>query len=443
MKIRVKAIAAALGAIGAFAAGQAGAAGFQLLEQNASALGNAYSGTAASAEDATTIFFNPAGMSFLPGTSAAISVDLVGPSAEFSPTVLPGNTPPTVIQRFPPLPGGSIDTGGDAGGWAAVPAMYFSYRLNPKWDLGVSFNSPFGLATEYTPSWMGRYQGIKSELLTYAFGASASYKVTDTVSLGFGLTAQKADAELTAALTPAANSQSKLTGDDWGYGWNIGILAQVTPSTRLGASYRSDVKHEINGTITLFSSAVPGLNPAINFGTPATADLTLPAIATLSATHQLNPQWELLADIAWTNWSKFDKLLVNVPPSPFFPTGIAQNIPENWNDTWRFAVGANYRYNEKLKLRFGLAYDESPVDDLYRTVRVPDSDRTWLALGVQFKLTPKDVLDLGYAHLFMDDATINAPAPGTVAGATAAIPVIGSYDNSVDIIGFQYSRSFQ
>src|SRR5512134_2042111 len=309
MKFRVKAIAAALGAVGAFAAGQAMSAGFQLLEQNASALGNAYSGTAASAEDATTMFLNPAGMSFLPGTSAAISLDLVGPSAEFSPTVRPNP-----LQAFPPL-SNTFDTGGDAGDWAAVPAMYFAYRLNPKVDLGLSFNSPFGLKTEYTPSWIGRFQGVESKLTTYAFGASGSYRVTDTVSLGLGVTAERAQAKLTAALSPAPTSQSSLTGDDWAYGWNIGILAQVTPQTRLGASYRSQIKHEINGTIAIFTTAVPGVTPAISFGTPATADVTLPGVATVSATHQLNSQWELLADIAWTNWSKFDKLLVTVPPS--------------------------------------------------------------------------------------------------------------------------------
>lgn len=427
MKFRVKAIAAALGAVGALAAGQAMSAGFQLLEQNASALGNAYSGTAASAEDATTIFFNPAGMSFLSGTSAAISVDLVRPSAEFSPVN------PNALLAYPPR-SGVFDDGGDAGDWAIVPALYFSYRLNPKVDLGFSINAPFGLKTEYTPSWVGRFHGIKSELQTMAIGASASYKITDTVSLGFGLTAQKADAELTSAINPAnLSAQSKLEGDDWGYGWNIGILAQVTPSTRIGASYRSEIKHEIEGSIVLTGPV---------FSTPASADVKLPGIFTFSATHQLNDKWELLADIAWTDWSVFDQLLVTVPPSPVFATGVAQRIPENWDDTWRFAVGANYRYNERTKIRFGLAYDESPVPDQFRTVRIPDNDRTWLALGVQFKITPKDALDIGYAHLFIDDASLNTPALGTQAGAAAAIPLTGNYENSVDIVGFQYSRSF-
>jgi long-chain fatty acid transport protein len=425
MKFRVKAIAAALGAAGALASGQAMSAGFQLLEQNGSQLGNAYSGTAAAAEDASTIFFNPAGMSFLSGTSAAISLDLVRPSAEFTPIA------PSPATAFPP---GStnFDSGGDAGDWALVPALYFSYRLNPKVDLGVSFNAPFGLKTEYTPSWVGRTHGVKSELQTLAFGASASYKVTDTVSLGLGVTAQKADAELTSA-TLFPGSEVKLEGDDWGYGFNLGILAQVTPSTRLGASYRSEVKHEIEGTLSVLGVPLPGANRAV----PANADVKLPAIFTMSATHQLNDKWELLADIAWTDWSVFDKLNV-------FALGVlTQSIPENWDDTWRFAVGANYKYNQNVKLRFGLAYDESPVPDQFRTVRIPDNDRTWLALGVQFKLTPKDVLDIGYAHLFVDDASLNTPAVGTIPPASPTNPPLqGNYENSVDIVGFQYSRSF-
>jgi long-chain fatty acid transport protein len=426
MKFRVKAMAAALGAVGVLGAGQAMSAGFQLLEQNASALGNAYSGTAASAEDATTIFFNPAGMSFLPGTSAAISLDLVRPSAEFT-----AINPPATL-RFPPGTG-TIDNGGDAGDWALVPAMYFSYRLNPKVDLGFSFNAPFGLKTEYTPTWVGRLQGVKSELQTLTFGASASYKVTDTVSLGLGVTAQKADAELTSA-TLFPGSEIKLEGDDWGYGWNIGILAQVTPATRLGASYRSEIKHEIEGSLTVVGVLT---TPSPNGSFPANASVKLPGIFTMSATHQLNDKWELLADIAWTDWSVFDKLDV-------FSLGqLRQSIPENWDDTWRFAVGANYKYNEKVKLRVGLAYDESPVPDLFRTVRIPDNDRTWVALGVQFKLTPKDALDIGYAHLFVDDSSINTPSPGTIPPASPTNPAFtGNYENNVNIVGFQYSRSF-
>jgi len=427
MKVRLKAIVAAIGAMGAVALGgtQAHAAGFQLLEQNASGLGNAYSGTAASAEDASTIFFNPAGMSFLSGTSAAVSIDLVNPSAEFSTATFN----PTLA--FPPG-SANFDNGGDAGDWAIVPAAYFSYRVNPKWDVGVSLNAPFGLETEYTPSWVGRLQGIKSELQTIALGASTAYRITDKISVGVGFTAEYAHAELTAAVSPLGG-QSQLEGNDWGYGWNIGILAQVTPSTRVGVSYRSQVEHEIEGTIAISAA------PVLVFGTPANADVKLPAIFTASATHQLNDKWELLADVSWTDWSVFDQLLVTVPPSPVFPLGIAQRIPENWNDTWRFAVGTNYKYNDTVKFRFGVAYDESPVDDLYRTVRIPDSDRTWLALGVQLKLTGKDVLDMGYAHLFMKDASLNAPAPGT---QPTSIPVIGNYENSVDIVGFQYSRSF-
>ncbi len=427
MKVRLTAIAAAIGAMGAVSLGgnHAYAAGFQLLEQNASGLGNAYSGTAASAEDATTIFFNPAGMSFLSGTSAAVSIDLVKPSAKFSTATF------NPSLAFPPG-SGFFDNGGDAGDWAIVPAAYFSYRINPKWDVGVSLNAPFGLSTEYTPSWVGRLQGIKSELQTMALGGSASYRISDTISIGAGVTAEYAKADLTSAVSPLGG-QSELEGNDWGYGWNIGILAQVTPSTRLGASYRSEVKHDIEGTIAIFAA------PVLTFGTPASAEVKLPAIFTASATHQLNDRWELLADIAWTDWSVFEQLLVTVPPSPLFTQGIAQRIPENWDDTWRFAVGANYKYSETVKFRFGVAYDESPVPDAFRTVRIPDNDRTWIALGVQLKLTPKDLLDMGYAHLFVKNSSINAPAPGT---QPPSIPVIGSYDNSVDILGFQYSRSF-
>lgn len=424
MKYQLKPLCLALGMAGVLAgvSGGAAASGFQLLEQNSSGLGNAYAGTAASAEDASTIYFNPAGMSFLNGRDFAVSLSAIKPSSKFSNN---GSQTTPVAGLFPLGTG----TGGDAGDWALLPALYYAHAINSNLSLGLSVNAPFGLKTEYDADWIGRFQAIKSELKTIAITPTVAYRFTPTTSVGLGIRAQKADAELTSATSPLApGAQNKLEGDDWGWGFSLGILSQVTPGTRIGAAYQSQVKHEVKGTLT--SVGLPGGSA------PAKADVTLPDILTVSLAHQLNRKWELLADVAWTNWSKFQELrVVNAS------TGALLSLtPENWDDTWRVALGANYQYSGQWKLRFGVAYDETPVSDQFRTARIPDESRVWLAVGAQYKLTPKSAIDFGYAHLFVKDGSIDKTE--TLGAGPSGTRLRGDYDNRVDIIGVQYSHSF-
>lgn len=424
MKPVLKPLCAAVGAAGMLVgvSGGAWASGFQLMEQNASQLGNAYAGTAAAAEDASTIYFNPAGMSRLKGRDFAVSLNAIRPSSEFE------NRGSTLTNNGVAIPGLTGDNGGDAGDWALLPAIYYAHAIDNKWSLGISVNAPFGLKTDYDAGFIGRFQGLKSELETLAITPTVSYKVNDQLALGVGVRAQRADATLTSATSPLLpGAVNTLEGDDWGFGFSLGVLYQATPNTRLGASYQSSIDYTLEGT--LVSPGVPG-------GViPVTADLELPDIATVSVVHQLNPQWELLADVAWTNWSKFRELRV------VGPTGATvSQVPQNWDDTWRFALGANYRYNDKLKFRVGVAFDETPTSDEFRTVRIPDEDRIWLAFGVQYKVTPNGTLDIGYVHIFVDDPRINKKE--TLGAGPTGTRVVGEVDADVNIIGVQYSHSF-
>lgn len=436
MKPVLKPLCAALGAAGVLAgvSGGAWASGFQLMEQNASQLGNAYAGTAAAAEDASTIFFNPAGMSYLKGRDLAVSLNAIKTSAKFSNagssyTVGGAPLPPGVIPApgLPPL----IGDGGDAGDLALLPAVYYAHAIDSKWSLGISVNAPFGLKTEYDAPWIGAFQGIKSELLTMAITPTVSYKAAPDLSIGFGIRAQKADATLTNL--GGTGGVTQLEGDDWGYGFSLGILWQATPATRLGAAYQSRINYTLEGDVTGTDilAATGGATAIL----PVTADLTLPDILTFSAAHQLNSKWDILADIAWTNWSKFQELRV------VGPTGATLTfVPQNWDDTWRFALGANYKYNSQWKFRFGVAYDQTPTSDQFRTVRIPDEDRIWVAVGVQYKLSPNSVLDVGYSHIFVDDPKINKTE--TLGAGPVGTRVLGEYDADVNIFGVQFSHSF-
>lgn len=386
------------------------AAGFALIEQNASGLGNAYAGQAAVAADASTVFFNPAGMSLLPDSQLVVAGNLIKPSAKFSGTVTA------------PFPVGGGD-GGDAGDWALVPNFYYTYRLSPALTLGVGLNSPFGLKTEYDSDWMGRYQAIKSELKTVNLNPSIAYKVSDTFSVGAGFSVQWIQAELTnniPIIPPGIFPQIQIKGDDYGWGYNLGALWQPAAATRVGLTYRSEIDFTVDANSKTSNPSVGALNG------PVTADITMPASASLSLVQKLDSKWDLLADVTWTGWSSFDKLAIKGT--------VNKTTQENWQDTWRYSLGVTWHQDAAWSWRAGVAYDETPVEDAFRTARIPDSNRTWLALGGQYRLSDKSVLDFGYAYLFMEDASINKLDNGTL--------LKGSYDNSVNILSAQYTYTF-
>jgi long-chain fatty acid transport protein len=417
-------------------AGSAAASGFALIEQSGSGLGNAFAGGAASAEDASTIFYNPAGMSRLSGKQISVSASEIRPSAKFSGTV-------TGI----PLQAAGTGTGGDAGSWALVPNGYFTMEVNPQMRIGLGINAPFGLQTQYDANWMGRFQAIKSKLQTVNLNPSVSYQINDTVSLGAGMNYQRISGELSnatnysaaafaaggAPLLGAIGGAGKegigtITGSDSAWGYNLGALFNLNPQTRVGMAYRSRIKYNLNGTIG-FSSVPPALAAALA-AQPVTLAITMPDSFSFSGFHKLDDKWDVMADATWTGWSVFQQLNVLRANGTVLST-----TPENWKNTWRIAFGSNYHYSEHWTARMGVAYDQSPVSDAFRTARIPDANRTWLSVGGQYKPGKDSALDFGYAHLFVS----NAPISQNQAGAGN---LVGTYANSVDIFSVQYAHSF-
>lgn len=414
--------------------GLAQAAGFALIEQSASGLGNAFAGGAAGAEDASTIFFNPAGMTYLPDSQLVIAAHAIKPSAKFD----------NDGSHRSPLTGGLATPGGDggdAGDLAFVPNFYFSKAVTENVRLGIGINAPFGLKTEYGDSWVGRYQAIKSELKTININPSIAFKANDQFSLGFGISAMRAEADLTSAVdfgTPlgafqALDGKARLEGDDWGWGWNAGALFQLSSATRVGVAYRSQVHQTLEGTVK-FSSVPAPLAAAFPNGS-ITAKLTTPDSFSASVFHQVNDQWDVMGDLTWTRWSKFENL------TAVRPSGAeVSSVPENWENTIRASVGASYRYSDALKARVGIAYDESPVPSEFRTPRIPDNDRYWLSIGASYKVTPAGSLDIGYTHIFVKDASLDKTTDVSVAALQDTLK--GSYDSDVNILSVQYTHNF-
>jgi long-chain fatty acid transport protein len=417
-KLMALAVAAALGGM----ASSAVAGGFAIGTQSGSGTGNAFAGGAAAADDASVAWCNPAAMTLIPGKQVAGALHVLKPSFKYEDQGSSG--------VFAAQPAG---TGGDGGDWAYVPNAFFTMAINPKLSFGLALNVPFGLKTEYEAPWRGQLVGIKSEIKTANLNPSVAYRLSDTVSIGVGLSVQQIEAELTNCGNAACTVVANLSADDIGYGGNVGILFQLSPSTRIGAHYRSAIKYTLEGTATFSGAAV--LDGGVN------ADLEVPASASLSIFETVG-NWELMGDLTWTGWSSVQQLtVIRTTTSAGGPAGSTlTTLPFKWDDTLRYSVGANYKMSPQTKLRFGLAFDETPTIDETRTPRLPDQDRTWAALGVQFRPSKTGILDFGYAHEFIKDAKVNVPGPGQTTCVAGCLT--GTFKNKADIFSLQYAQSF-
>jgi long-chain fatty acid transport protein len=358
-------------------------------------------------------------MSALPqGSHLSLAAQVLRPSFKFHDE---GSTIPGVLGS---------GNGSDGGDWAFVPNGYFATNLG-NLSLGVGVNAPFGLKTEYDSGWIGQRLALKSEIKTVNINPSIAYKVAPNVSIGAGIDAQYLEAELTNA---SQLGRAKLKADDVGWGFNVGIAVQASPSTRIGLHYRSSIKYTLKGDASF--SAVPAADADIR------TDLRVPENVSLSIFSAATPRWDLMADLTWTRWSRIKSVVPTCREVSFGVCPVAGNalvggtLPTNWKNTWRISVGASYKYSPTWKFRFGLAYDPTPTNDTDRTARLPDEDRFWVALGAQYAVSKNGKIDLGYAHEFLRDSDVNTQVFGT------AFRQRGHFDNRADILTAAYSHSF-
>ena len=428
------------------------ASAFALHEQGVSGLGNAYAGAAAAAEDASTVWWNPAGMARLPhGKHLLLGAHLIMPSTKFTNN---GSTPAAFSN--PAFTG----NGGDAGDSAFVPNLFFAMDLNPAWSVGLGINVPFGLKTEYDQDWIGRFQGIESEVKTLNFNPTVSFKLSERASVGFGVSYQRAEIDLLSAVNYSGiaagaggapllgavggpgvegRNSTSVDGDAWGF--NLGALFDVTPATRVGVHYRSALDYETRGSTSFTNvpaafAGVPALAAATSNG-DVKLDLETPASFSLGAAHKATDRLELLGDATWTEWSRISRLPL-VRTSGAASGQTLDTLSFNFEDTWRLALGANYQWSGAWTLRAGVAYDQSPVPNARdRSVRLPDEDRYWFSLGATYRLSAASRFDVGYTFISVKDADIDNDQTALGRGA-----VRGTYEGTVHILSLQYQHRF-
>ena len=430
------------------------ASGFALIEVNARGQGNAYAGAAAHTPDASTIFFNPAGMMMLQEDQISVAAHLIAPKSSFSNN---GSRSADVLGPVPLI--GDEDDGGFN---AFVPNFYWVTELENEMKFGLGVNTPFGLAVKYDDDWVGRYHGVVSDLSTININPSLAYRVNDKVSVGGGVNVMLATVELSSAVDFGAvclGSLNQATCEDLGslpqqddglvefdadnfdqlgLGFNLGVLFELSNETNLGVAFRSEVEIEAEGEANF---TVPA-NSSFVFGTGAfvdsdiSADVSLPASLSFSGSHRRD-KITYLADITWTGWSSFDELRIEYD-NPAQPDSVTT---EDWDDTFRYSLGLDYQYSDKLILRTGLAYDETPVPSPERrTPRLPGADRTWLSFGASYQYSKQLSFDAGYSHLFIDDPEINNEFESSI--PTLAATLEGDYEASVDIISVQLNWQY-
>lgn len=366
--------------------------GFALNEQSVSGQGLSYAGRSSSALDASTVYGNPAGMSRLDreqisaGFVAIIPVvDIDNYSATGALGPVSGNMNNDITKATP------------------VPFGYYVKPLNDKWHFGFGVYAPFGQGTDYDHDAVVRYLADKTKVTMITFQPTLSYKVTDDLAVGLGVTANYVKATFGSVL-PITDGTVEAEGDDWGFGYNFGLLYQLTPQTRVGASYHSKVKFNIK-TQTTVKNLFPLLGPA-NSKIDGTLQQTTPESVDLSITHELNPDWTLYAGATWTRWSRWDAITINNSnsPTPLFDS-IGQNL--NWHDNWGYSVGASYQLNPQWVLRAGLALDQSPAGNAVENARLPVADRQIASLGAGWKANDNWTVDFAYSYLRQGKFTLN------------------------------------
>jgi long-chain fatty acid transport protein len=302
----------------------------------------------------------------------------------------------------------------------------------------LGLGAPFGLKTEYDNPWVGAAQSTMFDVKTYNLNPSLAFRVNDQVSVGGGLNWQRLTADYTrqvavvSGVTSASPLALDLQGDAWG--WNVGALFTLSPTTKLGVSYRSKISYDLTGDI-----AITGPSAALNASrsSGAKASLELPDTFILSGTHQLSDKLQLLGDISWTGWSSIPKIDI-VRTNGALSGQIAQTLDTDFRDTTRVAVGVNYQYRGDLKLKFGLAYDQTPVKGAStRLVSLPDNDRTWFSTGAQWTVGKGGIIDAGVSYLLLKNSQIDNNQLVDGRGR-----ITGEYSANAWIFGLQYSRAF-
>jgi long-chain fatty acid transport protein len=390
-----------------FSSFSAYAGGIGVYEIGSPDVGLAAAGYAARAQDASTVFTNPAGMSRLEKSQILGGIQGMYGNIKFSPntnTTTPGND------------------GGNAVGFIPGGSFFIVQKVTKDLALGFGALSYFGSSESYDNNWAGRYYIQKGTMLGMTFTPAVSYRLANWLSLGAGLNMMYGYADNEVAINNIGDSRPdgklKYSDNKWGFGGNFGILLEPQPQTRFGLTYLTEVTLNFSAVPT-FSGLGPGLEALLQSRrlTDSNLDMgvTVPQMVMFSAYHELTPQWAVMGNVGWQNWSRFGKVDIQIHSSD--PRSLTAD--NSYNDTWHGALGAQYRPEPAWTFSGGLAYDSSAVNNDKRTVTLPMGEAWRFALGAQYAFNPNLSLGAAYELIWMGNLSVNqyrGPVAGVISG---------------------------
>ena len=414
--------------------GQVMASGFAVSYQSVSAMGTAYAGAGVLSENASNQWYNPATLAGLRATEISIPLHQVWVDTAFK-------SDSDGMSLFGPQVGQGSGDFDDVEPF--VGSAFLAVPISETMTFGLSIVSPFGTKIEYESGWgnayltppppaglgtvtAGDFYATESDLQTVNINPSLGIQLTDNLDVGIGINYQTLDADI-------RNAATRLEGDDDAIGWNLGLTYSPDDNNHFGVAYRSEMSYEVEGDIS-FSDAgallsALGGNPVAPGSYSGSADIDLPASLQLSYAGDLSDRTQLLLGVEWTEWSSLDALVVESPDLAFNPTEEF-----DWENTARYSLGLNHALASGTVLRFGVAKEDSTQGKDNRSAISPDSDRIWVTLGAGFNPTDNMTIDVGYAHIFVDDADISRSDKGA--------QLKGTYELDADVIGAQMSYRF-
>jgi long-chain fatty acid transport protein len=411
---------------------QLNAAGFSLNEQSASASGNALAGAAASKEDISFSYWNPALFANTEKTTLYLSGSYIDPTMEVSNVSGTSATGMTSTQESEK----SVDK-------ATVPALYLAIPLNDSTVFGLSLNIPFGLSGDYDDDWAGRYHATKSEVQDIVLAFSLANRVNDWVSLGASVQLHKAKIGLGGMVSDFDGVSGDGSGDmeiedSLSFGYALGIFIEPRTGTRLGAGYRSEVDFDFEGEIDYDNVSTNGETVYSLVDADASAQNTLPAMLTLSAEQDLNDKLTLSASAIHTGWSSLDKLDVDFDDSQSSQSNSVLTF--DFKDVWYYSIGLSYQYSDALLLKAGYGIDDSPSNATNLSPRAPDGDRQMISLGGTYDATKDTQVIFSYGHVNIDKASVNRD--GSLDEDAGLGTFSADYKSSANIYSFAINTQF-
>lgn len=452
------------------------ASGYQLREQSPSAQGNAFAGVTAKGFDIGAMFFNPATMTEFEGMQAVAGFSIVAPKAELSNATATRASYTGSLAGLAPFGGTRIHGAGgidNAASTAVIPAIYAMWSVDEKVKLGLSVNAPFGMVTEYGADFVGRYHALKSDLKVVDMGFNMAYRATPKLSLGASLIYRTVEAELSNAvdlgqiaflglanagsMSTAMNFQPNSTSSVYDGkatikgktslpAYKVGLTYQATPQVLLGFSHHGSSKVRLDGSVSYDYPAISNatLAGALNLvvsnaklvNGPVSSSVTLPSTTSAGLAWTLSPSFSLGFEASRTDWTTFEELRMK------FGSGQNDSVTEeHWKASLYLALGATWKATDQLAVRFGIATDSAAAPDAYRTPRIPDSDRTWLAAGLSYAFSKKLAADLSFTHILVKDSTLALSAGSYGSPDFFRGNLSGNFKSSINIaaMGLRYT----